>query len=47
MELVSKVAYSNLDGPVDAMKDVRNQQKKNKMAANMIGYYSNVSSSGF
>ncbi len=43
MELVSEAAESHLEGSVDTMKEAYNQQKKNKMAANMIGNRSDMS----
>ena len=47
MELVSEAAESQLEGSVDTMKEARDQRKKNKMAANMIGNRSDMSSQGF
>jgi hypothetical protein len=47
MELISEAAESHLEGSVDTMKDARDQRKKNKMAANMIGNRSDMSSQGF
>ena len=47
MELVSEAAESHLEGSVDTMKEARDQRKKNKMAANMIGNRSDMSSQGF
>jgi hypothetical protein len=47
MELVSEADNSRLEGSVDTMKDARDQRKKNKMAANLIGNRSDMSSQGF